>query len=103
MDALASKVGSAVLGFLDVIDASFFMPAWYSTFLDVYCYDKVRLGYYAFAVGFFILASCARAFQRQKARTFYELFPRTGGEDACKLCALLNTTMSHYDKTGRRT
>ena len=103
MDALASKVGSAVIGVLDMVDAGLVLPAWYGTFLDTYCYDGVRLGDHVIAMGFFFLACCGRVLQKQKTRTYFELFPRTGGDDACKLCERLSATMSHYDKSGRRT
>ena len=102
MDTLASMVGSVVVDFLGMIDAGIFMPTWYGTFLDTYCYDRIALGYFASALTLFILASGARVVQKRKATTYFELFPRSGG-DVCKLCELLNTTMSHYDKTGRRT
>lgn len=81
MDTLASKVGSAVLDLLSLMDASFFMPTWYSAFLDTYCYDAVRLGYHAIAVGLFILASFARVMQKRKHTAYFELFPRIGGEE----------------------
>ena len=103
MDALASKVGSVVIGMLDMVDASLVLPVCYGTFLDTYCYDGVRLGYHVIALGFFLLACCGRVLQKQKTRTCFELFPRTGGDDACKLCERLSATMSHYDKSGRRT
>lgn len=100
MHTLASDLGSVVLGVLGSVGAG--MPTWYGTFLDAYCYDTMQLGYYAIAVGFFIIASCARVLQKHKAKTaYFELFPRTGG-DVCKLCEALSVTMSHYDKTGRR-
>lgn len=103
MDTLASKVGSIAVEFLEMIKANLFTPTWYGTFLDTYCADKTRLGYLGIAVGLFILASCARLLQKQKkAPTYFELFPRTGG-DVCKLCEALNLTMSHYDKRGKRT
>lgn len=99
MDTLASNLGSMVRGLLDMAGAG--MPSWYGTLLDNYCYDAVQLGYYFMAVGFFMIASCARVLHRHKARTYFELFPRSGG-DVCKLCEALSTTMSHYDKNGRR-
>ena len=102
MDTLASKVGSVVVDFLGMIDAGIFMPTWYGTFLGTYCSDRIQLGYLASAVGLLLLASWARVVRQHKTRTYFELFPRTGG-DVCKLCELLSTTMSHYDKTGRRT
>lgn len=103
MDALASKVGSVVIGVLDMVDAGLVLPVWYGTFVDTYCHDGVRLGYHVIAIAFFLLACCGRALQKQKTRTCFELFPRTGGDNACKLCERLSATMSHYDKSGRRT
>lgn len=100
MHPMASNLGSVLHTLLSTIGAG--MPTWYDTVLNRYCYDVTLLGYLAIAFALFSMAFCLRLLHKHhKVTTYYELFPRTGG-DVCKLCAALSLTMSHYDKTGRR-
>jgi hypothetical protein len=101
MHVLASRIGSVVMETLGMINANFSMPTWYGSFLEFYSSDSALLGYHVIAVALLMLVSCAHLLQKPKAPTYFELFPRSGG-DVCKLCSLLNTTMSHYDKHGKR-
>lgn len=100
MDTLASKVGSTVLDFLDLIAGTFVTQTWCGTFLDSHCHDTMRLGYHAIAVGCFLVASCAGVLQKRKAKTCFDLFPRTGG-DIGKQRELLSEALFHH-RTGRR-
>ncbi len=101
MHVLASRIGSWIMETLGTLDTTFSMPTWYGSFLEAYSNNSALLGYHAIAVALLMLASCAHLLQKPKAPTYFELFPRSGG-DVCKLCSLLNATMSHYDKHGRR-
>jgi len=44
MDALASRVGSAVIGVLDMVDAGLVLPVWYGTFVDIFPQHEGKAG-----------------------------------------------------------
>ena len=46
MDALASKVGSAVIWMLDMVDAGLVLPVWYGTFVDIFPQHEGKAGTY---------------------------------------------------------
>lgn len=96
MDTLANDIGSIIFNLFDAVGANSVLPSLYHN-------DRMMLGYHAIALVLFIIASCAGILQKEKSKTFYELFPRSGG-DVLKMCELLDVTMSHYErKTRKRT